>query len=313
MSKLRVAILGAGKIGKYHVREFSSLGTDVVAILGSTRDSSSKTADELKKEFNVKVNPYYRLEELLERESLDIVSICTPPKLHENQIRLCLGEGLHVMCEKPFVQTFNSNYETARELFDLAEKRKKVLTVNTQLASIVNHLRAYEDLSNLKSLSIRMEPGEKGVDMIKDHLPHTNSVLIKLIPNGKAEDIEFLLKTDEATIVRFKYESEKGVCGVKYDFKFKVDRPRHIVFSLNGESFRREMSSDYKQVFVGDERSFEIEDPLKISIGRFLGAVGGYDTTLVDKGEILENISLTEQIISEYISQDIKTYKTKKT
>ncbi len=306
MEKIRIAVLGVGKIGKYHVREFSALGAEVVAILCSTRESASKTAEELKKDFNVNVKPYYKLDELLKWERLDAVSICTPPEMHENQARVCLENNLHVICEKPFVQTNGDNQKVAEELFDLAEKRKKLLTVNTQWASIVDYFKKYTDLRKLGKLSIYMEPAERGINMMRDHLPHTNSVLIGLIPNGKAENIEFLSRSDEAMAVRFRYKNSEEECEVLYDFKLRIKKPGEIIFSLNDESFRREIGPAYKQTFMGNGRSFEVEDPLKVSIKKFLGAVSGFNTPLVEKKEILENVALTEKIVAEYSTQNLK-------
>ncbi len=312
MEKIRVAVLGAGKIGKYHIRELSVLGAEVVAILGSTRESASKTAEELKKEFNVNVMPYHKLEDLLKWERLDAVSICTPPEMHESQIKLCLENNLHVICEKPFVQTNVNNHKLAEELFELAEKRKKILTVNTQWASIVDYFRKYVDLSRLKSFSVYMEPAERGISMIKEFLPHANSVLLGLIPDGKAENVEFLSKSAEDISVRFKYKNSERECEVRYDLKLRLKTPGEIIFSLNEESFRREIGPGYKQTFMGNGRSFEIEDPLKISIKRFLESIKGFNTPLVEKKEILENVGLTEQIIAQYKFQNEKQDRTKK-
>lgn len=302
MQGLKVAVLGAGRIGKYHVREFSNLGAKVVAILGSSKESSFRTAEGLGRDFGITVKPYHLLEELLRNENIDAVSICTPPEMHENQIRLCLNKGLHVMCEKPFVQTNNNDYETARELLDLAEKNKKILTVNTQWATIVNYLKKYKNLDSLKRVSISMESEKRGVDMLKDHLPHTNSVLIKLVPGGKADKIEFLLESDEAIIVGFEYKNQEKVCNVKYDFKSRTNRPGQIIFSLDEKSFKREIGSGYRQSFVTDQSRFEIEDPLMLSIRMFLEACKGSGVPLVGKKEILENMLLTEQILGKYIS-----------
>ena len=219
MKKIRVAILGAGKIGKYHVREFSQLGAEVVAILGSTRESSSKTAEELKKEFGINVRPYYKIEEMIKWERLDAVSVCTPPEMHESQVRTCLENNLHVICEKPFVETYGNNYKVAEELFNLAEKRKKILTLNTQWVSIVDYFKKYPDLGKLKSISMYMEPAERGIDMIKSFLPHANSVLIGLIPNGMVDNIEFLSKDEDFIVIKFRFKNYGTECDVRYDFK----------------------------------------------------------------------------------------------
>lgn len=313
MEKIRVAILGVGKIGKYHVKEFAAMGAEVVAILGSTRESASKTAEALKNEFNVNVRPYHKLEELIKWERPDAISICTPPELHESQIRICLENNLHVICEKPFIDTKGINHKIAEELFNLAEKRKKILTINTQWISIVDYFKRYMDLSKLTNFSMYVEPAERGIGMLKDFLPHSNSVLIEMIPNGKAENIEFLSRDDEAISVKFKYKNSERECEVKYDFKLRTKKPGGIIFSLNGESFRREIGPGYKQVFVGDERSFEIEDPLRVSIRRFLWAVSGFNTPLANKKEILENIALTDQIVAQYWFQNGKKDRLKET
>jgi hypothetical protein len=303
MEKLRVAVLGAGKIGKYHVKEFSQLGAEVVAILGSTRESSSKTAEELKKEFGINVRPYHKIEEMIKWERLDAVSICTPPEMHENQVRICLENNLHVICEKPFVETHEDNYKIVEELFNLAEKRKKILTVNTQWVSIIDYFKRYPDLGKLKSISMYMEPAEKGIEMIKSFLPHANSVLIGLIPKGVIDHIEFLSKEEDFISIKFKFKSQETECDVRYDFKLREKKPGEIVFSLNDESFRRDIGPGYKQAFMGNKRSFEVEDPLKVSIRKFLEEVKGTGTSLVGKKEILENIALAEKIISEYVIQ----------
>lgn len=312
MEKTKIAILGAGNIGKYHVREFANLGADVSAILGSTKESSSRTAENLKEEFNIKVTPYYELEELFEKEKLDVVSICTPPEMHEKQIRRCLEKSIHVMCEKPLIQSKRNNYEIAKGLFDLADKKNKILTVNMQWASIINYFGQYDELKKLERISIYMEPGKKGIEMLRDHLPHTNSILMKLIPKGKSEEIKFLLKTEEAITIQFKYKNQEKYCDVIYNFKFKEDRPRQMIIFLNEKIFRREIGQGYKQEFVcNDGSSFEIKDPLMVSIDKFLRASEGFGSPLLNKRDILENIALTEQIINEYSFKDIKTYKEK--
>ena len=44
-------------------------------------------------------------DELLEREPLDFVDICTPPSSHAPLIERALDRGLHVLCEKPLVSS----------------------------------------------------------------------------------------------------------------------------------------------------------------------------------------------------------------
>ena len=48
------------------------------------------------------------LDDLLDPNSphrVDVVDLCTPPSMHEEQILRCLDAGVHVICEKPLVDS----------------------------------------------------------------------------------------------------------------------------------------------------------------------------------------------------------------
>jgi predicted dehydrogenase len=45
------------------------------------------------------------LEEILGRDDIDVVALCTPPYLHRRQIEQVLAAGKHCVCEKPLVGT----------------------------------------------------------------------------------------------------------------------------------------------------------------------------------------------------------------
>jgi len=60
---------------------------------------------------------YSTLEAMLERESLEVVCICTPTDLHASQAAAALGHGVHVICEKPLAfrrQEAEALYSLAR-------------------------------------------------------------------------------------------------------------------------------------------------------------------------------------------------------
>ncbi|WP_149808136.1 Gfo/Idh/MocA family protein, partial [Listeria monocytogenes] len=44
---------------------------------------------------------YAKAEEMIAAEKIDIVSICTPNRLHFDNVMLSLANGAAVMCEKP--------------------------------------------------------------------------------------------------------------------------------------------------------------------------------------------------------------------
>ncbi|MEK9186455.1 MAG: Gfo/Idh/MocA family oxidoreductase [Patescibacteria group bacterium] len=302
MAKLRIAVLGAGSIGKFHVREFLGAGVEVVAILGSSLEMATKAAEGLYAEFGVRPRVYFELDRLIENENLDAVSVCTPSRLHYSQAKRCIEKSLHVLCEKPLVlNSHTDNYGAAKELLELSVEQGKVLTVNTQWPAIIDYIKDRTDLSKLKSFSMEMQPSASGVDMLAEQLAHTNSMVVKLIPDGQVEEIKFLKHSPEDIDVYFKYINKEAICDIHYKFIHKADRPRKVTFIFNGLEFRREIGKGYLQRLVTDGSEFEIRDPLKVSIEKFVGAIDGKNPPLVSKKEILENIALQDKIIAEFL------------
>jgi predicted dehydrogenase len=63
------------------------------------------------------------VDDLLSRETLDFVDICTPPGTHVALIRQALGKGLHVLCEKPLA----TRLEDARSVTAAAARGGRVV------------------------------------------------------------------------------------------------------------------------------------------------------------------------------------------
>lgn len=304
MAKLKIAVLGVGNIGTFHVREFINAGAEVVATLGSSRETAVASAEKLRSQFHVAPKAYSELDSLLGAEHLDAVSICTPSRMHYTQVKKCLEAGLHVLCEKPLVlNSYADNHGEANELVGLSEKQGKILTVNTQWPSVLDAIKNQTDLSKLKSFSMQMQPETLGVDMLTEALAHPNSMVVKLIPGGHAEEIKFEKHSKEDIGICFKYVKEDLKCDVHYKFIHKAERPRKVVFSFNGLEWRRELGENYQQRLVTDNMAIDIEDPFRVSIGRFVGAVEGKGHPLVGKKEVIENMVLQDSIVAAYLKQ----------
>lgn len=291
---LKIAILGASGIGKFHAREFNNLGCEIVAILGSSKSTSKKTADNIKKFIGKNVKPYWDLDSLLKEEFLDAVSICTPPETHFSFAKKCLKNKINVFCEKPLTVR---NIKQAKELIHLAKKNKVMLTINTQWPIILNKLKVPKKINEFEWAS---EPGFKKRDLLFDHLAHANSMIVKLIPKGKISDIHFPIISDEKILVNFFYKNIKDGCNVKYEFNFKKDRPRKLIFSINDDKFTRFIGKKYSQQLVSNDKHIKIEDPLAGSIYLFTKSLSGFGNPLINMKEILEMESIQERIFNEY-------------
>ncbi|MFA5856727.1 MAG: Gfo/Idh/MocA family oxidoreductase [Candidatus Pacearchaeota archaeon] len=294
-----VAVLGIGNIGLFHVREYLNNNCNVVAILESNETLAKEKKDLIKKEYNIDVKTYTDLFELLSNEKLDTISICTPPDKHYEQVKICLENNLNVLCEKPFVIGKN-NLKLAKDLFILAKERKKILSVNTQWPSALEQIKSLISSKPIQEFSFYMEPGLKDIGLLTEALPHANSLLIKLLGIGEIKNPKFIKKESNEVILDFDYIYCNLICNVKYHFKFKQDRPREVSFSINNNKFTRIFKNN-NQVLINKDNEIPIEDPFKISLKRFIGAINMNNPPLVEEKEILENLLLQNIILSSYL------------
>ncbi len=100
MEKLGVAIIGSGGISEGHGDSFAKL-SDKVKVMAFT-DIDINKAKLRAEQFHAPIatTDYCNL---LKRDDIQIISICSPPFLHFQMIKDCLQAGKHVLCEKPVV------------------------------------------------------------------------------------------------------------------------------------------------------------------------------------------------------------------
>lgn len=94
---LKIGIVGAGGMLRYHTEGFRSAGASVVAIADLNPDARTKAASQ----YQVP-KTYPSLAEMLAGEpQMDAVSIIVPNKFHMPVALEALNAGKHVFCEKP--------------------------------------------------------------------------------------------------------------------------------------------------------------------------------------------------------------------
>jgi UDP-N-acetylglucosamine 3-dehydrogenase len=114
MKKLKVAVIGIGFWGRNHVRVFQELPqTELVGICDVNTERVSALAKELK------IEGYTDSNQLLKREDLDAVSICTWTTAHAEEATRALNAGKHVLVEKPIASTVPE----AKKIVKLAKKK----------------------------------------------------------------------------------------------------------------------------------------------------------------------------------------------
>lgn len=143
-SLLNYACIGAGGIAdKKHLCEYAKLKEVKLAAICDTNVAS---AQKLAEKYGIP-KVYESYHQMLEKEKLDLVSICTPNFLHAPITISALRKGIHVHCEKPLALN-TSEIDTI-----LAEKNKagkKVLVaLNNRYTPESSFVRAYIESGHL--------------------------------------------------------------------------------------------------------------------------------------------------------------------
>jgi predicted dehydrogenase len=96
--RLRVAVVGAGGIAKSHRAAYEAHREDVEIVAVADVDEARAAAFCAEAAWG---KPYQDIDVLLAEQEPDLVSICTPPGLHVEQVKKVLRSGAWAWCEKP--------------------------------------------------------------------------------------------------------------------------------------------------------------------------------------------------------------------
>ncbi|WP_281661976.1 Gfo/Idh/MocA family protein [Microvirgula aerodenitrificans] len=95
--KIKMAVVGCGRISRNH---FGSIEkhSDELELVAICDIDPVVLAEHVEKH---KVPAYLDMEEMLQKEQIDLVALCTPSGIHPNQAVLAARHKVHVMTEKP--------------------------------------------------------------------------------------------------------------------------------------------------------------------------------------------------------------------
>lgn len=121
MKKIKVGIIGTGGISAFHAAGYEALeNTEIHSVC----DINEQRVNAFAKKHDVK-NIYKDYREMLSKNDLDAVSICTPNHLHASMSIDALKAGCHVICEKPMAV----NADEALMMLDAAKESEKLLMI----------------------------------------------------------------------------------------------------------------------------------------------------------------------------------------
>ena len=121
MTEIRVAVVGAGILGRRHARVFHEIdGAKVVAVADPTPERAAIAAAP------AGCPTFGSIEAVLAAVECDVVAVATPDHLHTPPVIAALAAGKHVLVEKPLATSLADAHAMIRE----ANRRGLVLQVN---------------------------------------------------------------------------------------------------------------------------------------------------------------------------------------
>lgn len=132
---LKIGLVGVGSISGAHVPAWEHLKEDGIAELVAICDIRPEQMDKYPEKRH-----YNTLDEMLEKEELDILDICVPTYAHAELAIKGLEHGVNVLSEKPL----SLDPEDAHRVWAAAKKNN----VKFMVAQVVRFWREYEILKN---------------------------------------------------------------------------------------------------------------------------------------------------------------------
>ncbi len=136
--QLRVGIIGLGGIAKnYHIPSYQrSENVKIAAVC----DISEAALEQVQDRYKI-ANCYLDHHNMLQKETLDIVSICTTNDMHYPIAMEAMRQGIDIFCEKPLALT----YAQAKKMYQTAQDRGIKTGVNfshrrTPAAQLANEI-----------------------------------------------------------------------------------------------------------------------------------------------------------------------------
>lgn len=141
---LRAGVVGLGMMGRNHVRVWDEQipDVDLVAVADPDADAVRRTTQ------GRATHGYADAGQMLEAESLDLVSVVAPTSLHLDVTLAALEAGVHVLVEKPIA----ANRAEAEQMIEAARAARRILTVG--------HIERFNPA--IRELRRRLSAGELG-------------------------------------------------------------------------------------------------------------------------------------------------------
>jgi predicted dehydrogenase len=321
--KIRVAVIGAGNMGKNHLRNYAMLPEAELVAVADVNPAAKQLADEYDIQF---FSDYIAMLDEMQPEA---VSIVVPTPLHMKVARDVMEHGIHCLLEKPIASTV----EEADELIQLAKEKKIVFTVGhiehyNPLIIELKKILEKKTIGEVTSIVCQRVGGfpavEPKTDVIIDLAVHDIGIMshllgmkpVKLFSHGsrthhssKIDSAEILIDYGHAsgfvqanwlTPVKIRTISVTGSKGYVHG-NYITQELEYYEHNMQKERNEGAGFSDFIIKMGEPKRSMvkvDFKEPLAQELKSFLGHIqGDVDTYLVDPLEAREALRLALQSI----------------
>jgi predicted dehydrogenase len=314
MKKVKVGIIGVGRMGQYHLNIFSGLSEcEIVGICDVDENKLINLSDR----YNV---PAYDDYKKLVKKS-DALCIATPTSTHYEIAKFVLESGKHLLLEKPMT----NNYEQAEELVEISKKKNLVF----QIGHIERFNGAVQQLKNIifhpyyiecRRLS-PYDPRISDVGVVLDLMIHDIDIILNLIEDeiseinslgnfilSKFEDVattQILFKNGciaHLIASRISQKKERTLIIMQKDSyvfldyntqDIEIHRRATSAYLLTPEEIR------YSQEAFVEHLSIQKDNPLKLEDLHFLNCITKKEKPIVENEQNLYTLKISLQIIEQ--------------
>ena len=315
MNKVKVGVIGVGRMGKYHVGILSEFPeVELAAVV----DIDSKTRKVI--EDNYSTPGFENYKDIYGK--VDAAVVAVPTGLHFSITKDLLNAGIHVLLEKPCA----NNLEHARELFKIAQEKDLTL----HIGHVERFNGAVQELHKIVESPIFVECKRMGpfTDRIKDDgvvldiMIHDIDIILNLIKSKvtKTHVLGASVFSDKDDLVNAQLEFENGCIAniiasrasqnqirtlsvTQKDSFVVLDYTDQEIYVHKKSSSEHKLSKDslrYKQESMVERIFVHKDNPLKLEIKHFLDCSANGSPRKVAIDNELYSLEIALNILSQF-------------
>lgn len=313
--KVKIGIIGVGRMGTYHANVLSILNNDIEFI--GVYDIDAERQSYIAEKYNT--HAYNTAEELL--DDVEGICIAVPTRLHYEVAKKALLSGVHTLIEKPIACAVKE----AEELVQIAKEKELIFQVGhvERFKGAVVELKKIVDnpyLIEARRLSPWMDK-DWDTGVVLDLMIHDIDIVLGLIKSEvkHIDAIGKVVKSDYEDVASALLQFENGIIASITASRLSETRIRSMAISqneafiyLNFESqdiniyrgasasfFVSQKEITYKQESIVERVLVQKENALKEELQHFARCILGEIDPLVGGDDDIKTLSIALQIIDK--------------